>query len=192
MFKSLPKLSEVVSNDEIRPIFSHAYVTKKYIYASDAHILVRLRTIMHFDERQIGIIPDDGLYLDVWTLRHLQRPNIEYVDILDQPHNIEIRHRSGEVVYYPWKTNFDMGGSNAKYPNADDLINKAKENCTKKIDRIAFKASLANKLQRGLGDEYSIVCHFDTENDPIYVLPGSSDIRDEGREGILMPILIQI
>lgn len=189
MFNSLPKLSEIVSNDEIRPVMCHAYMTKQYIYASESHILVRLKTDMHFDKRQIGIIPDDGMYLDVWTLRHLQRPNIEYVDILDQPHHIEIRHRSGEVVYYPWKTNFDIG---AKYPDADSIINSARVNCTEKIDKIAFKASYANRLQRALGDEYSIVCHFYTANDPIYILPGSSEVADEGREAILMPVLLQI
>ena len=188
MFYPLPKLSEVIAKDDLRPQMCHAYMTKKYIYASDAHILVRLNTRAHFTEETIELIPTQGVFLDVYTLRALQKNNIDMVGIvhLGFAHLIEIIYHSGEHVFYPWKTVDDVGQA---YPECDSIIREVCDLDNRvKIDETSFKAQLMLKLQRGLGDNDGINCYFNGQGTVIYVLPMDGTLVAEGRIGILMPI----
>jgi len=92
-------------------------------------------------------------------------------------------------VYYPWKTVEDVG---SLYPDADSLMEEAKKVCVEGINKIGVKGSNFNRVQRGLGDEYSVTLHFSDPNEPIYVTPTSTDVALLGREAILMPVLLQV
>lgn len=188
MFYPLPKLSEVVAKDELRPQMCHAYMTKKYIFASDAHVLVRLNTKAHFTAETIELIPSQGVFLDVYTLRALQKNNIDSVGVvhLGFAHLIEIIYHSGEHVFYPWKTVADVGQT---YPKCDSIIHEVCDPDSRvEVDQLSFKAQLMLKLQRGLGDSDGINCYFNGLSRGIYVLPMDSGLVAEGRIGILMPI----
>ncbi len=189
MFNKLPKLSEVIAKDVLRPQISHVYMTKEHIYASDAHILVRLNTKAHFFEEFIEKIPSAGVFLDIYTLRALQKSNIDTVKLVSQDFGylIEIIYHSGEHVFYPWKTVSDVGG---KYPNCDHVISTIQNYGNwVAIDQFTFKAEYMYRLQRGLGDDIGLNCYFNGEDKGIYVLPRTDDIAAEGRIGILMPMV---
>lgn len=188
MFYSLPRLSEALAQDELRPQMSHLYVTREYIYASDAHVLVRLKTQCHFEPDSL---PYDAFYLDVYTVRSLQRENLTKVYFTKiKPNNwlICIHHIKGGIVYYPVKTDDDIGGH--KYPNADPIMDLARKNCTEKIEKVGLNANYVHKIQRALGAETSIQLYFQDPNSAIYVLPSDSTLVAEGREGILMPVVV--
>lgn len=194
MFNSLPKLSEVVAKDELRPMMCHAWMNKKHIYASNTYILVRLNTDMHFDEKQRDFIPDTGFYLDIYMLRALQRPYIcsaEIAEIITYPDKkiqlIDIQYeKRDERILYPLKLAEDIGQA---YPNAESVISEIynpKE--WTEINQITFKGDFMYRLQKGLGDT-ALNFYFNGAEKGTCVLPRNQDLVAEGRIGVIMPML---
>ena len=199
-FKKLPKLSEIIANDELRPQMSHAYVTKEYIVASDAHILVRLQTKEFFSQDLISEIPKDGWFFDIHLLRTLQKEKIKTVKFLyiedgrtksKKPY-MWIYFWTGQIIMHPIKTSEDLGN---KYPETDDLMADRRSYCIEaknQVGKIKLKANLLYRLQRGLGDDIGVVLHFENDDTGIYVLPAEAELVADGREAIIMPMMFNV
>lgn len=54
----LPKLHLVCSTDKLRPSFKHVMITKENIVATNAHVLIELKTKYYFNDDFINDMPD--------------------------------------------------------------------------------------------------------------------------------------
>lgn len=196
MLEPLPRLSDVISNDELRPALSHVWMTQDYIVASNAHILVELRTEEHFEKSFLLKIPKDGYYLDIYTLRALQKKNIVSVDIINIDNSqrkmdvIEIYYKYGEKVLFELKTSLILG---AKYPDYQSLLRSYEDPKNRnEINNVSVNARLMNNLQRGIGDDVGIKMFFTMEvqngGSAIYCVPKSFELLAQHRHGLLMTL----
>ena len=195
---TLPKLTEALANNEFRGLLNYAFVCKEYIYASDAHLLVRLKTAEHFTEEFIKQIPETGYFFDRFICHALNQKNIESTFMTKTKDDLlmNITYAFGKSIYFPVKTVDQM----KNIPTAitekgakqyfESPIPKNEKKKRVAISELGLKGTLAARIQKALGDEYGLHLYFFGKDKVIFVEPASFELRMQGRIGILMPMLI--
>ena len=104
--QSFPQLAEVLANNELQEFLCYAFVCKDHIYASDAHMLVRLNTKEHFTDEFIKQIPKTGFLFDRYLCYALHQKNITSCLLVQIKDSIlmNLVYQSGKSIYFPVKT----------------------------------------------------------------------------------------
>lgn len=194
----LPRLTEALSNDDFREIMNHAFVCKEFIYASDAHLLVRLKTAEHFNKEFIEQIPEIGFFFDRYLCYALNQKNIEscFLTKTEDDLLMNVTYGFGKSIYFPVKTIDKMKNipgfitQKGVRQYFDQVIPKNEEKKRIAINELGLKGTLAARIQKALGDEYGLHLYFFGKDKAIFVEPASFELREQGRIGILMPLLI--
>lgn len=79
-----PHLYRVVNVKDIREEFNYALVKQDFTYATDAHILVRHKTNLLFDDVFISNIPKQGIMLNHFILKALCTKNVIRAELFGQ------------------------------------------------------------------------------------------------------------
>jgi hypothetical protein len=194
--QQLPRITEVLGNDEFREVLNYAFICKEHIFASDAHMLVRLNTPEHFTDEIIKQIPEDGLLFDRYTCRALQEKNIidySFVNAGDQL-LIRIDYAYGKILYFPIRLPESLESNHVKKPGGlrhffDQVLPKDDEKLVP-VEKIGIRGTFAARIQKALGDEHGVQLWFYGNNKGIFVKPITGELEVQGRIGLLMPIMI--
>lgn len=204
LLTELPRITEVLADDELRPMLNYAYISKEYIFATDAHTMIRLNTREFFDESFIKKIPPEGFFFDRYTCYALHQPNIMQVDIVDitvyYPFKkvikaLSIHYLYGKNLFFPIHNHRLIGliTKNETPENKNDWFNKPfPENSGKRIeiDQIGMNAKFAFKLQKAMGETRGMEFNFYGKSQAIICKPLDSELNANGRIGLLMPMMI--
>jgi len=178
---NLPKLDLATCNDELRPMLSCIKITKKYTYASDAHIAVRHNSSELFPEDFIELLPEQGILLPRKSFQIMRkRETIGFKLSLDNK-KIQLYQSDGSEIVYPLL-------DDANYPSVDHLIPE-REKCTE-LKQIALNPKLLTTLSDALGSAGILHLWFYGEAKAILCdCNGNGDYF--GAIGIIMPAMIE-
>jgi len=174
----LPKLHLVCADDELRPAMQCVFVKKDFLFASDAHILVKHKTSEIFKDEFVASIPDEGIMIPRKAWYIMCRKSTFKVTLADS--KIELHQLDGSVIAYKLVSE--------RYPNADSVIPNPKK--LKPIDEVGLNSALLDRLADGLGCGQPILrLKFFEKHKAVYVTSQYTDY--ESAVGIIMPVNIQ-
>ena len=170
------RMDLVCSKDEMRPVFNYIYFKNGVAYATDSHILVanRLDECTDFPSEQIELLHDKYIHKDdyVAILKH---------DIISVVEDGFLFKDGNREIKYSFAKNCGV------YPNAEELINKAKENIFNPVEKIGFNSKLLIKLQKAIYNGEKTSLFFKNESSGIIV---KSNDKEFESVGLIMPLLI--
>lgn len=164
-------------DDKMRPIMECIYFKGGYAYATDGMILVKnsLREMSSFYEADIAAL--EGKYLPGDFYKDI----IKYDDCLISKEGIEC-HKGEDKAFFYFK---DFG--DAKYPNADRVLEDALNKTTVPLPQIGFDIRNMQRLHKALFGSERCKATFKGTNQPIVFYSLEPDVTSVGA---LMPVLI--
>jgi hypothetical protein len=179
----IPKIYECLGKDQLRPVFSYAFVTKKKTVATNANVLIAYDTKELFGEDFVNVLPDEGILLDADTLKDMAKRDVQLISLNGK---IEVKHLiKGEykTSYFDFKTQEQV----ATFPNWEMVIPKKTKG--KVPAAIGINAKLLTQLQNAMGfDVCGVRLYFNGTNKPIICEPVNS--MYESTIAIIMPMAI--
>lgn len=175
-----PKLHLVCSNDDLRPTMSHVKIDKEFTFASDAHILVRHKTLEIFKEDFVSSLPEGGIMIPRKAVSILCQKSTSKISLTDDKKQVQLHQMDGSVIIY--KCFFDQ-----QYPDANRII-PDKKDC-QKLSEIGLSAGLLKQLSDGMGCDIPIlVLRFFGASKAILCTSNHTDYNSA--IGIIMPVMI--
>jgi len=181
MEKTMPKrnfrlkMQHACGSDELRPVFSNVKFENGYMYATDAHIIVRAAVLAFsdFDPSEVDIL--NGKFLDVDTFKKViacKHVVVTEEGITDL--KTKALYRFAEVE---------------KYPDVEAVMNVGPRN---EIDEIGIQHNVLSRMLKVIsssgfnGARYQ----FCAKNKGITILSNDSTLSENEFKGILMPAMI--
>lgn len=178
-----PKLYLAVSDDFLRPVMSHAYVTKEFTYASDAHILVRHRTEEIFNPEFCKDIPEQGVYIPSYVLKMIHQSKVIGLLLINNATQIKLLRKDYNLTFDLPKAD-DLG----KYPDADKLING--NDPVQPLEEIALSPTLLHNLIQAIDHSSTVRMKFKGANKNIICSPNTDAPDYPSVKALIMPCLI--
>lgn len=175
-FISAYKIFDVAAQgDVLRPEFNFVFFENGYVYATDAHMLVRAKIadISGFPEDQIALL--DGKAIHAKALKKLYAH--KHVEIREDGFHAIEEGGMIEIVY-------KFAPDGLKRINFEAVLSKQER---ADVGKIGMKAELLHKLTSAMDCTDRTRLDFAGEGGAIYVEPVDKDIDIKG---LVMPILI--
>lgn len=180
----IPKIYECLGKDQLRPVFSYAFVTKKKTVATDAHVLIAYDTTELFDEEFVQALPEGGILLDAYVLKDISKKDVQFIGLSDK---IIVTHLiKGELKtsYFDFKTQEQV----ATFPNWEMVI--PEKSSEEPLTYIGINAKHLIRVQNAMGpDCEGLKCFFTGLDRAIIVEPTNSIYKSV--TAIVMPIEIK-
>lgn len=171
------KISLACGTDELRPSMTHLYFKDGYVYATDAHILLKQSLKAHaFTDDEIEIM--NGKFLHAAAFNEVYR--YDSVTVSEQGFIC----RKGPV-----KTIVEFTDYDGSYPDADAVIPTGP---LVPIDSIGVNMAIIKKVEQlTLSYVKNVKIHFRAKNKAIIFTPLDSDDLEPNAEIILvMPVMM--
>ena len=178
-----PKLYLAVSYDWLQPVMSHAYVTKEFTYASDAHILVRHRTEEIFNPVFCKDIPEQGVYIPPYVLKMIHQSKVIGLLLINNATQIKLIRKDYNLTFDLPKAD-DLG----KYPDADKLLNS--DDPVQPLDEIALNPTLLHNLIQAMNHNSIVRMKFKGANKNIICSPNVAESDYPSVKALIMPCMI--
>lgn len=176
-----PHLYRIVNNREFREELKHALVKRDFTYATDAHVLVRHKTELLFDDVFISNIPDKGIMLNHNILKAICAKTIIQAELFGPVLILKTKDRSR----FP-ELSFDLPDADyVKFPEYEKVLYTEEE--AMPLKRILLNPELLHKAALAVDPELPFLhLYFKEESKAILIKPKiSSDYF--GAVGVVMP-----
>lgn len=171
------KLENITGTDDLRPAMQCVYFKDGFVYATDAHVLIKqsLSDVHGFTDEEIKILDGKMVHRDVLKKLH----SLENVKVTEEGIVADLSVNAKATYHY-----FDTQGDSFRYPNAEAVIPQKFGDTTDK--KIKFDPRNLKKLSDGLvGSNIRVEFSF-TDGNPIVVTTG--EFTPNQQIGILMPV----
>jgi len=192
----IPKIWKALADDDLRPVMNHALVTPEFVVASDAHILVKHRTIDLFPETFMNTIPKTGVFFNAFILKELAKKSASTIEFTKDKKAVRIQHSQNrkynpnlwiveaQVFYKLSNSPLDKDKSPIdQYPAYDKAIPDLKE--LGPLEVIAFKTVYMNNLAEAMGGS-NIRIRFKNVASAIFVKSSNEEYQ---AVGLIMPVM---
>ena len=171
--KTLPKLHLCCSDDELRPVMNHVFVSKEDIVSSDSHMLIKFNTEEIFDPDFIEAMPKRFLiHGENWKMMAKRHDFIFFKD-----DRIEVIKNDYSILI-PIVLEDKIG----KYPDYKLVMGKLEKT---PIEKIGIKPELLKKLSLAIGSKILQLYFNDNSHRIDIKAPGI-----KGFEALIMPAMI--
>jgi hypothetical protein len=191
--KQFPKVSDILGNDNLRPILNYAVISKEYIYATNAFVLVRLKTKDYFDQKHfIDKLPDHPLFMDKFILKKMEQRSrmivtIAESDLSESGLMIKIKNvKTNETVFYSLKDTIAIGIS--KPLNYEAVIKQIQETPYEEVKEIGIHHPYLNALGNAMGANYGL--SIEIRSKTTGMIAKDANDTDSNNLGIIMPRLV--
>ncbi len=173
VFKS--KVHLACGSDQLRPTMNNVYFSDGYLYATDAHIVIKQSLKLHdFEEEEIKAV--DGKYIHVNVMKELVK--YDYLSFKED-HIFVI---GGNV-----KAKFDYNNDEeGKYPNIAAVIPNPKDAAA--IDGIVVSSKLLNILGNCMIKDITNGLKLTFYGEHRGIVVATPNIPIEDQLGIIMPV----
>lgn len=185
-------LTKIVSTDELRPAMNVAVLQNGYIYATNAHILIKIKVSDFFK------VETDMKVLDLDLIKAISKAG-KTGEVKFNEDCVQILNRNG-TRFYPYsgtiETNGEMNMSKfsvswdahgCKYPDVESVLNLTQRDC---LNKIGIDANLIGDLTRGFAktEDSRVQLTFTDAKHYIKVEPRTN----KGEQyGIIMPVTLE-
>jgi hypothetical protein len=177
-----PKLYLICSYGDFRPALSHVQIGKEYIFAFDAHILVRHKTSEIFKDEFIESLPENPILVPGIAIKLVCQKATVKVSLSEDKKAFQIHRIDDYVISYKLRNDIS-------YPNANSIIPDLKD--CQPLSEIGINANLLDRLSDGMGCSIPILhLHFFDVHKQIICTTNYSDY--ESVLGLIMPTMINI
>lgn len=164
-------------NDELRPAMNSVYFQNGYVYATDAHMLVRAKItdISNFTDEEVALL--EGKSIHAKLLKSVYSHN--FVEVKADGFHASDEKQGWEIVYL-----FNDEKTAPTPPNFEVILSKSEH---AELDKIGLKANLLSKLTSAIGCGDNTRLDFTGRSSQIKVseIGNVLDIK-----GIIMPMMI--
>lgn len=180
----IPKIYECLGKDQLRPVFSYAFITKKKTVATDAHVLIAYDTTELFDKEFVNALPEDGILLDVDALKDMSKKDVGFIGLSDKIIVIHFVKGGNKTSYFDFKTQEQV----ATFLNWEVVI--PEKSSEEPLTCIGVNAKHLIRVQNAMGpDCEGLKCFFTGLDRAIIVEPVNSIYKSV--TAIVMPIEIK-
>ena len=177
--KNYPKIHKACGIDIfIRPVFNYVFVSKKFIKATDAYVLIHHKTDEIFTQEFCDSLPKKAILIHRLHFAEITRAGCE-------DHKVEkdmIKYSYRDLWNY---VPFEIDGKDMNYPNTDKVFPKD----IKAVKNIGIAPSVLNRAFDVLGCHiYSIKYEFYGKDKPVMLTIPMGDYPNA--KCLIMPILI--
>lgn len=185
-------LTKIISNDELRPALNLAVLRNGYIYATDAHVAIKINAHHAFSK----VLTDNKVF-DIDNLKVMAKASDiefheEYFVCISGRNSIYRRYRyAGVIDTETEKIKMDefscmYGATDCKYPDVDSVI--PANNMEYEQNDIAINPKFLNAFNGAFVDNYNneLKLNFTGENKAIIIYPLNNNTIEQ--IGLLMPI----
>lgn len=185
--KHLPKIHECLGDWYLRPALSYAYLTKKEMAASNAHILVVHQSNELFEPEFLESLPEKGIFLRKEALIDLTRKDIHSVIFHPDMKIIEILHipSRGPEPFKRYYQVLPAEDADFTYPDYQKIFPTGPMEA---VEKIGINVDILKKLNNALGTTNGLRFEFYGEHKSIIVKANSTDYMFG--KGLIMPIII--
>jgi hypothetical protein len=162
---------------------THAFVTKEFTYASDAHILVRHNTEEIFNPEFCKDIPEQGIYIPSYVLKMIPQSKVIRLLLISGATQIRLLRKDYSLIFDLPKID-DMG----KYPDADKLLDS--DDPVKPLKEIALNPTLLHNLIQAMGHNGTVRMKFKGADKNIICSPNTDACDYPSVKALIMPCLI--
>lgn len=163
-------------NDMLRPAMNHVHFKNGYVYATDAHMLVRakIRDISTFTDEEIALLEGKSIHANL--LKKIYSHH--FVEIKEDGFHASDDKQGWEIVYL-----FNDEKSAPTPPNFEYILSKSEH---AELDKIGLNANLLSKLTSAIGCGNNTRLDFTGSSTQIFVFEIGNvlDIK-----GIIMPMM---
>lgn len=176
----LPRIDLACLIDNYRPVYGYINLTKDYVYATNAHIIVRHKTHEVFKDTFIETIPDNGVLIPANAWKLARNKKTTRIAFTEDKLKIELYQEDSSIITYGL-------GNHLNYVDCESVMPK-KEDWTD-LKEIGMTPRILNLLSDAM-ECSTIKLQFYGANKAMLCLPNQSSSTYFGVIGVCMPCMI--
>jgi hypothetical protein len=176
----LPRIDLACLIDDYRPVYGYINVTKDFIYATNAHIIVRHKTQEVFKDIFIETIPDKGMLIPANAWKLARNKKTVRIALTDDKLKIELYQEDSSIITYGL-------GNHLTFIDCESVMPK-KEECSE-LKEIGLTPRILNLLSESM-ECSTLKIQFYGAAKAMLCLPNQSLNTYFGVIGICMPCMI--